>query len=509
MLTNELKAIEVLMKSLVNNTSLRKEASSSFINLQNFENAKLNLFNIISINELMEYYDENPSFSLEFFLFQGIIPGLYEKPSAVPVVDAKFYNDVNGYYRKLFKALKEGNYVYDENSNVFVSSEEIETIIPQIWLYRLANAFKKNAFKEMFMYNKKSENNILDVLGLIDYLRHTKTFLVSMSAVSPNTNLKVVFDETRKKTIEEYRDKKEVKVDEVMATFKSLVPNDVEVEISKYKLADAFWLVNKAEKYKPDFYSEPLEVQQRLINKWLIEFINSNEVANRQTQKYVLASSLNEEASYRGEDIPKGEVIAGLFNLYMSLIKELDLDYTAISLSDFHLLGYASPSLQANLAKLNEMIKVINKEREIKIDAKDKATEELAKLSAISDTDVAKKEMRAKKYQKALEDYQAKEAIEDEHQAARNQLQALITEEQKTSLANIAFDNDKIMSLIIEAIKKGRVYANPKGRSLYIELYNDTLGKSVFKASITFDNLVEFITNLNLTLDDFDYSKRI
>ena len=151
MLTNELKAIEVLMKHLVNGTDLRKEAFSSFTDLRNFETAKVNLFNMISINTLLDTYENNPSFSLEFFLFNGIIPGLYENPCVTPSIDKKFQNDIKGFYDKLIQALCEGNYVFDENNNLFVSSEELETVVPQIWLYRLSNAFRKSTYKEMFL----------------------------------------------------------------------------------------------------------------------------------------------------------------------------------------------------------------------------------------------------------------------------------------------------------------------------------------------------------------------
>ena len=511
MLTNELKAIEVLMKHLVNNTSLRKEASSSFDRLQNFEATKMNLFNMISINTLLDSYNNKPGFSLEYFLFKGIIPGLYETPCMVPKIDVKYHNDIKGYYEKLIRALQDGNYTYDENNNIFVSSEEIETIIPPIWLYRLASAYHKSTYKEMFLYNKKSENNILDVNGLIDYLRHTKTFLVTMTSVNPNEDLKKVFKEIKSKTINDYADSREVKVDDIIETFKGYEPENVNIEISKYKLADAFWLVYKAEKYEPSFYTEPLEVQQKLINSWLIEFINSNDLANREAQRYILASSLNERATYHGEDIPKGEVISGLFNLYIKLLSELDFDLSTISLSDFHLTNYLTNSLQDNLAKLNEMIKLINKERILKIEAKEKASDELAKLNDLiyDGSSQDKVDARSKKYQKALEEYQEQETTYDNHQVARNQLQALITEEQRTSLANIAFDNEKIMALIYKAIKVGRVYVNAKETSLYIELYNDTLGKNVFKARIALKDLVEFISNVNLTLDDIAHTKKV
>ena len=205
MLTNELKAIEVLMTHLVNDTSLHKEVYSRFTEEKTFEKTKVGLFNQISINSLLDTYEENPNFSLEFFLYNGLIPGMYETAVATPTVDIALQKDVKEYYRRLYRALKDGNYTFDENNNIFVSSEEIETIVPQIWLYRLSNAYRKSAYKEMFLYNKKSENNILDINGLIDYLRHTKTFLVTMKSGNTNDDLAKIFSDTKERVISKFK----------------------------------------------------------------------------------------------------------------------------------------------------------------------------------------------------------------------------------------------------------------------------------------------------------------
>ena len=67
-----------------------------------------------------------------------------------------------------------------------------------------------------------------------------------------------------------------------------------------------------------EFYTEPLEVQQKYINKWMLEFIHSNEQAKTETQKFILLASTKKNKGYNPKDFDKKQVIIGLFNLYIS-----------------------------------------------------------------------------------------------------------------------------------------------------------------------------------------------
>ena len=96
------------------------------------------------------------------------------------------------------------------------------------------------------------------------------------------------------------------------------------------------------------------------------------------------------------------------------------------------------------------------------------------------------------------------EAIEMACGQKRNQLQDKIRLAQQTSIEDLAFDNDLIIALIIEAVKRGRVYFKPGTNHLVIELYNDELGKTIFKVSISTANLITFMENFNFGLEELD-----
>ena len=64
MQVTELKCIEVLIRSLVNKTELDREALSEFDRVTTFEETKNNLFNLISIDDLLSNFNHIQPFSL-------------------------------------------------------------------------------------------------------------------------------------------------------------------------------------------------------------------------------------------------------------------------------------------------------------------------------------------------------------------------------------------------------------------------------------------------------------
>jgi len=68
-------------------------------------------------------------------------------------------------------------------------------------------------------------------------------------------------------------------------------------------------------------------------------------------------------------------------------------------------------------------------------------------------------------------------------------------------VAEIAFDNDKIMSLINEATRNGRIYLEKD--TLVVELYNKDITVPVFKTTINIDRMLDFIENMNMNLEEF------
>ena len=212
----------------------------------------------------------------------------------------------------------------------------------------------------MYFFNKKKENNITDKNSLIDYIRHTKTFLVELSSSNPNIDYDLEFSSTEAKTNNAVRGNREIKIEDIIQIFQEQLSSECDCKISKYKLSDAFFLVSKAERMGREFYCEPLQVQQKYLNKWMLEYINSNERTKKETQKLILLANPKNIHGFDIESINKRDAIIGLFNLYLRIMSTLELDLESVSLADFKIEDYVSPETQHDLLELRKIIKLIN-----------------------------------------------------------------------------------------------------------------------------------------------------
>ncbi len=501
--SNELKCIEVLIHFLAKKSDLSKEIDTEFTESTTYEETRPNLFNLISINDLIEHYSNTQPFSLESFLNTGIIPGMYEEKTITPSIDPNTRKDYKSFYNNLIKALKEDNYLFDENNNIYISSLELEATIPQIWLYRLSQAIKRNNYDRMYFFNKNKENNITDKNALLDYLHHTKTFKVSLTSSDPNIDYQQEFTTTEERTNKQITTKGEIKVSDIITTFQEQLSPNVQCKISKYKLSDAFFIISKAESMGRDFYSEPLSIQKKYLNKWMLEYINSNEYAKKETQKFVVVASPKNIHGYDLKDFNRRECIIGLLNLYFSIINKLNIDYTYISLSDFKISEYRSPKAQADMLELLTLIKRVNSYHENQAKIRKEILEMdsvISSLDLLQDKELI--ESKQEDYRSLTELLELQEKLEAEYNDKRNQLQEIIRLEQQESIETIAFDNDVIFNLLMNAVTSGRVYFKQGTNIIIFEVYNDELGKTVFKASINLEKLLTFIENLNYSLEE-------
>ena len=155
-------------------------------------------------------------------------------------------------------------------------------------------------------------------------------------------------------------------VTEVMDTFRSFVSPKYDVQTSKYRLTDVYWILNKADAMGEEFYTAPLSIQQKHINKWVTEYINNNRISNNEAQRYILLSSLTNKYRLDKNDLSKNNVLVGLFNLYISLIEKLDLDFYSYSLSDFKITEFSSETFQAAALRIPELAQNMEKLKEAK-----------------------------------------------------------------------------------------------------------------------------------------------
>lgn len=504
----ELKCIEILIRFLTRKSRLKDEISAEFEDSSIFEETKTNLFNLISINDLIENFNLNQQFSLKLFLEQGIIPGLYDEKTFIPEEDLRYSNDYRTFYTYLIEALKEGNYLFDESNNIFVSSEKLETTVPQVWLYRLSQAVKRNKYERMYFYNKNKENHITDKNDLLAYMQHTKTFLVELNSSNPNADYKIEFASAEAKTNNIIKYKNEKKVDDIIETFKEQISSEYQVAISKYKLSDAFFIISKAEQLGRKFYGETLETQQKYLNSWMLEFINCNKKANQEAQKYSLIASTTNIHGYDLKDINEQYAIIGLINLYFGLFESLGLDLETVSLADFKIDDYISESHKENLITLNSLIKDINSHNNVKqqiYNRIEKVNSEIATLDQLKE----KEELSRKKSEREslIKLLSSQEALEEELNTKRNILQEKVRIAKQNSIENIAFDNDLIIKLLIKCTKEGRVYFKKGTNQIIFELYGNDIGRVLFKASINIEKMILFIENNNYKIDDLSHNK--
>ncbi len=495
MFLQELSCIEVLLNHLTSNSELTREIFTSFSSTKTFDNKKANLFNIISINNLVENYTPKAPFSIERFVQNGCIKGMYDKPTSTPETDgANLYNPKH-FISLLVSALREENYLFDDEGNIYISSGNLEATIPQAWLYRLAEGYKRKQFKKLYFYNKNQEADISDKTTLIDYLRHTKTFLVSMSSETQD-DYEIEFAKAEALTNNEVKNEPVIRVEDLIKIFRRQISRDYEVEIERYKLSDLFFIVSKAERMGNEFYTKPLEEQKKDINNWLIEFINSNKKASESAQEYLLIGKEPENPE------TKREIISGLISLYLQLIKNYELDFNEVSLTDFKISTYMPANLQEDLHSKKILIQAINRLRNDLQDIQRQIGIQNGVLDTLSVDTSAKFEQTKKNIQELVAAYHNKEQELGNYQKTHNYLQERIRVKQKDSILDISFANNEIMNLLLEAALHGRISLSNNDNQITFELYNDQLGKTTFKATIKMEDFLTLVENINYSLQE-------
>ncbi len=501
MLDKELSCIEVLLNHLINDVDLDSAIFSEFSSTKTFATKKTSIFNILTINNILKNYTENPPFPLDQFLFYGSIPGEYESTNSIPMADPTYLSDPKEFVDNLVEALREGNYLFDEDGNIFISSNKLEATIPQSWLYKLSEGYKRKKFSKLYFYNKNQEADISDKISLIDYLRHTKTFLVSLTSKDAS-DYEIEFAKAEALTNNDVKNESVVRVEDLIKIFKSKVSRNYQTRIERYKLTDLFFIVSKAEKLGQEFYSKPLEEQKKDINNWIVDFINSNEKANEAAQEYVLLVADDNEPK-----LDKKEVIIGLLNLYLDLISRYDFDYNDVSLTDLKIGTYLPEKLQSRLNDKKILIQAINRLSNERASIKRQLDIQNAVLDSLTLSDGAKFNKTRDRIKALVEGYQQLERAQKDYQKTYNYLQETIRNDQKESMLDISFANDEIMQLLMIASKIGRIYIS-NGNIVNFETYNTEIGKTTFKASISTYDLLTLIENINYSIGEKNYSMK-
>lgn len=490
MFMEEMKCILVLLRSAIKGEELNNNVLSYFDSKEEFESYKSNLFTLISINDIMKTFNSNPSFSLASFLKNGVIPGLYDQETRVPEVG--YINNERSFYGHFLKALKNKDYTFDSSNYLNIYNDDLVATIPQVWLYRLGQAMKKDKYERVYFYNKKQPERLRNKEDLIEYLRRTKTFMVEMSSGNKNVQPNLLFSTIEAKINFQLKGKAEVKVDEVMSLFKSLTPGECRVRVSKYKVSEEYFLVRRAEQLGTVFYDEPIEVQEKFLNKWMLERQNSKNQVSEETQKFILLSSTKRNDYNEASALDKDMVVPGLFQLYVDMLSALRIDLSNISLSDFKLKEYMNEETQLRKRDFHKSEEQVLSDKAALEEKQEEARNilgEISRLDVMRDFEIISRK-RARYVQ-----------LLDEIQQLKNNVSSVDRKTPVGDISEIAFDNEKIMSLIHEAAKNGKIYVDKD--VLVIELFNKDITVPVFKAEIGIDKMLEFVETMNMTLEEY------
>ena len=501
MLTNELKCIEIFMKYIYNNQSVRPQIIKDFPSTLDFERAKTNLFNYISINTLLKNYTDKPSFDLELFLKDGIIQNVYESVVPGPTNDFR-YNNAKEFIAAIIEAIKNNDFTFDEDSNVYIASEKVETVLSTEWLYRFAHAYSLTKYQRMYLFNKKEEASITDERDLNNYLNHTKTFIVELSTTNNKKSYEAIYEEAENKTNNSMKNRPKVAIDEVIESFKKNVNPVYDVDIKKYRLPSNIYIIKKANQQGKEFYSLPLNEQKIIISKWIIEYLNCNDYDNDKTQEFLILTNAKNGYDYPHKEVPIESIIIGLFSVYLKLLKEQGIDFYDISLTDFNIKAYLSYDRQNNMEELKKVIKKLNAliESPEFIKVKKEYEKEITNLKSLDLTGDDEVVTAAKlQHDAILSRYMKLSNDKTELQRRRNELDMKLLIDD----SDISFENDKIYSLLCSTVEYGRIYMNPLSKSdVTFEMYNASLGKIIFQANIPLDKLMAFVENNNFSLEE-------
>lgn len=506
MLSNELKCAEILMKYICNNQRIRPQIIKDFNSSLDFERAKTNLFNLISINTLLSNYSEKKSFDIDQFLKDGIIPNVYDTVVPGPTTDSRYIGNNIKFFYQIIDALKKGEYTFDEDSNVYICSETVETVISTEWLYRLAHAHKNTKYQRMYLFNKKEENNISDENSLNNYLYHTKTFVVELTTPNTKKSYEDIFVEAENKTNNLLKNQKQVSVDQIINLFVKNINPRYNVEIKKYKLPSNIYIIKKANQMGIEFYNQPLEFQKELINKWMLEYINSNDLDNDKTQEFLILTNAKNGYDYPYDNLDRDRVIIGLFSIYLNSLSKLDLDFDTISLSDFVTKTFISGIEQKNHIELTNLIKQINKLESSEEYQKVKTRilsimKELTTLDIDKDSELI--EARTLEYSALNSELQTIADTISDYKKRRNTLQNVIRHNQENGIQDLAFDNNRIYKLLKKCTERGRVYFSPLDKTkIILETYNAETGKITYQAEISIGNVLMFLESNNYIFEE-------
>ena len=484
MYTNELKVIETLLYFLDNKKDLFRIVNDVFHDKEVFDSSKINLFNIVCIKSILS---ANPNLNMDDI---NTIVDNIEILKDNCLSNEEIYNNI-------ISSLEEGNFIFDNDSNINIYNDKVDIIVSPTWLYDLASLSKNKTFNRVILFNKNEELDITDEKSLLNYLYHTKIFLVNMKN---SEDLDKIYKRALINTKGLLIGKPSIKSYEIKNTFLRNIPSKIETNISKYDFTNYRTITSMINRY-PNFYNLHLNEQKQIIERILSNSEATNTVDYLNLSKLILLTDTNKEEDII-DQVDINECYISLFKVYIYLLDIMNVDYSNLYLSKIRIKTYMNLALQRDYATLKELVKEINDSKinndifylKEKISSNVKKSNELRNSMKEEDSKQTYKEI-----EKLVNSYLDKEGKLYKLGQERNDIQNLIYFKKNNAVLDIAFDNNKIMNIMNKAINEGRIYID--NDIINVDINNKDMGMNIFHAVIPIEDLLYLVECTNEDLN--------
>lgn len=467
------------------------------INNKANEKTRVTLFVETIIYTLIKSFHNKTSFSIEKLFAKKLEVGKGNYVDS-PQKDIRYVDNTELFMEKIIEALKNKEYEIDEDGNVFISNDEVETVVNQLWLYYVADRYIKDTKEKIFLYNKSTPRRINNKEQLEAFVKQSKTFIckqIDMKDQEFSSSYKYAKEQT--KNVLRNRHEEKMPLDKIISYFKSFMPSDSEYIVEKYRLPNPIYIIKKAQTY-PNFYLLSFEDQEELIIKWSLEYKNNNIESIKIVEELLISPE-------RVKDVNKTKIITGLFILYLSLISKYNIEFNNISLSDIKLKEYIDERVIKYTKEQKALIKVINglNNSEYKQSIRNEFERINLEIANSDQNDVDKIEQKKSELNIIRKKYQQNEENIQEYKDRVSTLTNLINNINNNGIEEIAFDNPRIIELIISASLNGIIIESPlDAKNIVIEEQSTELGKNKFLARIDIKSLVQLIETINYYLEE-------
>ncbi len=479
MYTKEMNVIEVLCYFLDNEGGLDRIIEEDFGSIQDFQSSKINLFNLIAINSIVSL---NPN------LDDSIIDELVTKINLITNHD---YSN-RELMEKIINSLKNNKYSFDINNNIVINCGDVELVVSSSWLYELASKCNDTTFNRVLLFNKSMELDIRDEKSLLNYLYHTKAFLIKMKSSSKDLDSVYRHAQTNAKGMLVGKDS--VKTYDIKDALYRNIPSDVETEISNCEFANYNRILEKANKDRR-FYNRSFKDQKERISKWLLEDEVIDISDNIELSKLVLSCNVNVSYKELFSKIDRNKCIVALFRIYMWLLANMDIDYSDLYLSKIRIKEFMTDDLQNNHLDLKRTVRDINssKYNEERERIAKQVRNNINLSNALRENGMDRENETAyANIKSGVSQYVENVKEEEKLCDKRNTLLNVIQYKQENSALDIAFDNDVVMELLLSSLHGGKIYVDSRD-VIHIERYNDESGMKIFEGVIPFRDFMYFV----------------